>query len=292
MPRRRTFRGARCLVTGASSGLGRALAEHLARAGARVVLTGRSADRLGEVVDGLTAGGVDPSALHAVPADLTLADDRRRLVAMASERLGALDLAINAAGIGAYGHFETHDESVLRQLFETNVFALAEMTRAVLPLLRLGDSSTLVNLGSIVARRGLPGRPEYSASKFAVAGLTEAVRAEWAKYGINVLLVNPGFTATSFERNLVIDNAVYSTSHKRTMTPDAVAAATLRAVLRGRYEITLSAPGCFLLFMNRLSPRLIDWGLNRWTLRLYPDAPAHRRNRPTAADVAPRQAPR
>ncbi len=277
MPRRRTFRGVRCLVTGASSGLGRALAEHLARAGALVVLTGRSADRLGAVVQGLIAEGVDRTALHPVPADLTLADDRLRLISAAAEHLGALDLAINAAGIGAYGHFETHDESVLRQLFEINVFALAEMTRAVLPLLRLGESSTLVNLGSIVARRGLPGRPEYSASKFAVAGLTEAVRAEWAKHGINVLLVNPGFTATAFERNLVIDNAIYSTSHKRTMSPDAVAAATLRAVLQGRYEITLSLPGRFLLFMNRLSPRFIDWGLNHWTLRLYSE------------DVAPRQ---
>ena len=280
---------ARCLVTGASSGLGRALAEHLARQGARVVLTGRSEARLREAVEGLIAGGVSPDALHHIAADLTDPDGRRRIIDLAADRLGALDLAINAAGVGAYGHFETHDETVLRRIFEINVFALAEMTRAVLPLLRLGEQPALVNLGSIVARRGLPGRPEYSASKFAVAGLTEAVRAEWAKYGIEVLLVNPGFTATSFDENLLIDNAVYKTSHARTMTPDQVAAATLRALRRGRHEITLSLPGRILLLFNRLTPRFVDWGLNRWTLRLYPDAPAHRRQAP---NVAPRQSPR
>ena len=281
MPRRRTFRAARCLVTGASSGLGRALAEHLARAGARVVLTGRSADRLSAVVDGLASEGVDRSSLHPVPADLTLEVDRRRLLDVAADRLGALDLAINAAGVGAYGHFETHDESVLRQLFEINFFALAELSRGVLPLLRLGESPALINIGSIVARRALPGRPEYSASKFAVAGLTEALRAEWAKHGIAVLLVNPGFTATSFERNLVIDNAVYNTSHRRTMTADAVASATLRALTLGRHEVTLTLPGRLLLLANRLFPRFVDWGFHRWTLRLYPDSPfASKRRRP------------
>lgn len=289
MPRRRTFQGARCLVTGASSGLGRALAEQLAREGARVVLTGRSTERLRRVVDGLISGGVPPDSLHPIAADLTDPEGRRLLIEATTERLGALDLAINAAGVGAYGHFETHEESVLRRVFEINFFALAEMTRAVLPLLRLGESPALVNLGSIVARRGLPGRPEYSASKFAVAGLTEAVRAEWAKYGIAVLLVNPGFTATAFDENLLIDNAVYKTSHARTMTPDQVAAATLTALRRGRREITLSLPGRLLLLFNRLTPRFVDWGMNRWTLRLYPDAPAHRRNR---RQVAPGPGPR
>ena len=95
--------------------------------------------------------------------------------------------------------------------------------------------------------------------------------------------MNPGFTATSFERNLLIDNAVYKTSHRRTMTADQVAAATLRASLHGRHEVTLSLPGRLLLLANRLLPRFVDWGFHRWTLRLYPDAPvlAQRRARPT-----------
>ena len=276
MPRRR-FEDARCLVTGASMGLGRALAEALVRRGARVVLAARSADRLREVADRLVEAGASPSAVLPFPADVTKAEDRADLLAFASEQFGgALDLVINNAGIGAYGRFESHDEAVVRRLFEINVFALIEICRGVLPLLREGRSPALCNIGSVVARRGLPGRSEYSASKFAVAGFTEAIRAEWARYGIDVLLMNPGFTATEFEKNLVIHTAVYKTNHRRTMTPEAVAEVTLRALERGKNEVTLSRPGRFLLFVNRVAPRFLDWGLDRWTTRLYasePDTP-------------------
>jgi short-subunit dehydrogenase len=129
----------------------------------------------------------------------------------------------------------------------------------------------LVNIGSIVARRALPGRSEYSASKFAVAGFTESIRAEWAKYGIHVLLLNPGFTATEFERNLIVDTARVATAHKRVMTADEVAARTLEAVLRGRNEVTLTAEGRWLLLVNRLAPRFVDAGFARFTRRVFRD---------------------
>lgn len=277
--RRRRWKDARCLVTGASSGLGRALAEALVRDGARVVLTGRSHERLEQVAKGLLSAGAAPDRVIAVAADLTVPEDRRRLVETAKQRLGALDLVINSAGVGATGHFETHDPDVLRKVFEINVFALAEVTREVLPLMRLGDQPSLVNLGSIVARRSLPGRPEYSASKHAVAGFTDSIRAEWAKFGIHVLLLNPGFTDTEFERNLVVDTAVYPVSNRRIMTPGKVAEAALRAVLRGKNELTLTLGGKLLLLVNRISPRFVDWGFGRWTLHLHPDAPALKRGR-------------
>jgi short-subunit dehydrogenase len=259
----------RALVTGASSGIGRALAVRLAAEGARLVLTGRDAGRLAAIRAELTR--LHPAAeVHVVPADLTSAADRDGVVAAARDALdGALDLVVNAAGVGAYGRFESHDGEVLRRVMELNLFALAEVCRATLPLLRRGSRPALVNVGSIVARRGLPGRSEYSASKFAVAGLTEAIRAEWAIDGIHVLLVNPGFTATAFEDNLVVDTAYYKTREKRMMSPDAVAAATLRAVDRRRKEVTLTLPGRLLLGTNRLLPRFVDWGLGRWTRKLY-----------------------
>jgi short-subunit dehydrogenase len=261
----------RCLVTGASSGIGRALALRLAAGGARLVLTGRDAGRLAATRDAIR--GAHPAArIHPVlvPADLTREDDRSRLLAATRDALdGALDLLVNAAGVGAYGRFESHDAGVLRRVMELNLFALAEVSRAALPLLRRGTRPAVVNLGSVVARRGLPGRSEYSASKFAVAGLTEAIRAEWAIDGIHVLLVNPGFTATAFEDNLVVDTAYYKTRERRMMSPDAVAAATLRAVDRRRKEVTLTPQGRLLLGTNRLLPRFVDWGLARWTRRLY-----------------------
>lgn len=266
----RDFRGTRALVTGASSGLGRALAEGLVREGARVVLTGRSEDRLRQVVDGLRQAGAQASHMLVVPADLTEPEDRARLLAeTAAWHGGAVDLVINSAGVGAYGRFESHEPSVLRAVMELNLFALAELCRGSLPLLRQGRSPVLINIGSIVARRGLPGRSEYSASKFAVAGLTESLRPEWSYDGIHILLVNPGWTATAFEDNAVVDTAFVKTAHRRTRTPEEVARAILRAARRRKNEVTLTAQGNLLLAFNRVLPRFVDWGMARWTRRLY-----------------------
>ncbi|SIO62348.1 Short-chain dehydrogenase [Singulisphaera sp. GP187] len=287
MARRRNWNDARCLVTGASSGLGCAMAQHLVRAGARVVLTGRSSTKLDAIKNALVESGADPRSVLTQAADLTKASDRARLVEFTTERLGALDLAINSAGVGATGHFETHDPSVLRQLFEINVFALAELSRLLLPVLAQGNRPSLINVGSIVARRGLPGRAEYTASKFAVAGFTESIRAEWSKYGIHILLLNPGFTATEFERNLIIDTARFSVTKQRRMTADTVADAALRAALGGRNELTLTTGGRFLLLANRVIPRIIDWGFKCWTLHLFPDAPILQRP-PTQSSPSPR----
>lgn len=266
----REIKETRCLVTGASSGLGRAISELLARRGARVILTGRSQSRLDEIVSRLLAEGVDPESLVAISADLTVSEERTRLMAEVAARYsGALDLLVNSAGVGAYGRFESHDPMVLRRIFEINFFALAEVTRASLPLLRRGNRPSLINVGSIIARRSLPGRSEYSATKHAVAALTDSLRAELRIDGIHVLLINPGFTATPFEEHLLVDTAIYRTSHRRTMTPNAVAQATIRAWQARRSEVTLTLPGRLLLFVNRMAPRFVDWGLGRWTSRLY-----------------------
>jgi uncharacterized protein len=271
MARRRSFQGSRCLVTGASSGLGRALAERLVRSGAQVLLTGRSSERLDAVSRSLVAEGADHASVRTVVADLTDPQDRARVVEAAENLFGAIDLAVNAAGVGATGHFDTHDPSVIREVFEINVFALIEMTRAMLPLLRRGDDAWLVNLGSIVARRGLPGRSEYSASKFAVAGFTESIRAEWVKFGIRVMLLNPGFTSTDFEQNLVVNTARVPTNQRRVMTADRVAQLTLRALLRGHNELTLTSEGKLLLLVNRFAPWIVDAGLARFTRRVFGD---------------------
>jgi short-subunit dehydrogenase len=264
-PQQHTWRGARCLVTGASSGLGRAIAEHLVRAGAHVVLTGRSVERLQSVASRLIDEGSDPAKIIPIPADLTVYEDRERLFARVAEHCKVLDLVVNNAGVGAAGMFDTHDPDVLRTVFEINVFALAEVCRASLPLLARGHRPALVNMGSIVARRGLPGRTEYSASKFAVTGFTEALRLEWRRFGIHVLQVNPGFINTPFDQHAVVNTARYSVAHLRTMSADAVAAA-----------IVLTWQGKLLLAVNAIAPRFVDWGFARWLFRYYPKAPVPR----------------
>jgi short-subunit dehydrogenase len=283
MPQRRSWNETRSLVTGASSGLGRALAEHLVRAGATVILTGRSAERLTAVATGLMREGAGPDRIITVPADLTVEEDRRRLFALAKERLGALDLVINNAGVGATGQFDTHDPSVLRRVFEINVFAMAEVCREALPLLAEGRDPVMVTMGSINARRALPGRSEYCASKFAVTGFSESIRVEWRRFGIHVLQVNPGFSDTPFDEHAVVNTARVSVKHRRTMSADAVARATLRAVERRRREIVLTWKGKLFVLAGTIAPRFVDWGLTRWLLRHFPDAPVLRKGRIDAA---------
>ena len=279
MSRHRGWQNARCLVTGASSGLGQALAEQLVKSGAYVILTGRSAERLQANADRLVDAGADSMRVVTVLADLTVEEDCQRLFDEIAGRFEALDLVINSAGVGADGQFETHDPDVLRQVFEINVFALADVCRRALPLLSRGVQPAMVNIGSIVARRGLPGRVEYSASKFAVSGFTEALRVEWRRFGIHVLQVNPGFTDTPFDQHAVASTARYLVARHRHMSAEAVARATLRGVERRKREITMSWQGRLLLFVSTIAPRFVDWGFTRWLLRYFPDAPVLRRDR-------------
>lgn len=268
MKTRNRFEGLRCLVTGATSGLGRAIALELAGRGARLFVTGRSKERLELALEAIAR--VQSQRVGSCRADLTDARALTGLVAEVSAYYdGELDLVVHSAGLGAYGRFVSHDASILPRLLAINCVAVTELSRGVYPMLLRGRSPALVVIGSVVARRGLPGRSEYSASKFAIAGFVEALRAEWSSVGIGVLLVNPGFTRTDFEKNAIVDTAYLKAEQRRLMSAEEVARRTLRALERGKHEVTFTAQGRALLLANRLSPRLVDWGLARWTRKLY-----------------------
>src|SRR5208282_3470162 len=157
------------------------------------VLAARSVAKLQEVERSLTAQGLD---VAAVATDVTSDADRRRVLDFTVGRLGGLDVLVNNAGIGSFGHFADCTEDVLRQIMEVNFFAPAELIRLAIPHLAQGQRPAIVNVASMCGRRGLPAWSEYSASKFALTGLTEALRAEFVRYGIDVLLVLPGLTNT------------------------------------------------------------------------------------------------
>ena len=192
---KREIKNSRIIVTGASSGIGRAVALELAREGAKLLVTARREDRLRQLAE--EAAAVN-GRIEILAGDITDEQTRRRTFDAVQSHFGGLDILINNAGIGALGRFEDNDPERLRAVFEINFFALAEMTRSALPLLRNGTNPMLVNVGSILGRRGVPCMSEYSASKFAVQGLSEAIRAEFIRHGIDVLVVNPGTTETEF----------------------------------------------------------------------------------------------
>jgi short-subunit dehydrogenase len=273
MGRRREIAGSRILITGASQGIGRALVVEAARRSARVLAAARSAELLAELATQMRSEG---HPIETVQADVTSAEDRQRMVDAAQRCFGGLDVLINNAGIGATGHFAEATPERLRQIFEVNFFGLTETTRVFLPMLRAGNKPAIVNISSIVAKRGIPGRSEYCASKFAVHGFSEAIRAELSKDGIDVLLVNPGLTQTNFSQNMIEAKARFKLDHMRGMTSEQVAVATLRALARGSNEVTLTLLGKLLVFCSRFFPRLTDWIIRRRVQRLYKEEIAER----------------
>jgi short-subunit dehydrogenase len=271
---RRQLAGLRVLVTGASQGIGRALAAAAAKRGGKVIASARSAELLDELVKEVrTAGGT----IEAVVSDITSPADRQKLVEAADRYFGGLDVLINNAGIGATGHFMDSKPDTLRQIFETNFFALCEVTRLFIPVLKRGTTPAIVNISSVVGRRALPARGLYSASKFAVAGFSEAIRAELAKDGIDVIVVNPGLTQTNFSKNLLEAKAKIQMDHLRGMTSEQVAGATLDAVAKGKYEITLTGRGKLLVLVNRFAPWVIDFFARKKVRELFADEIAERK---------------
>jgi short-subunit dehydrogenase len=255
MGRRRKIAGLRILITGASQGIGRALALAAAGRGAKVLAAARSAILLEELRnEPRPAGG----ALETVQADVTSANDRQLMVEAALRHFGGLDVLINNAGIGATGHFADGAPERLRSIMEVNFFGLTETTRLCLPLLRKGVTPAIMNISSIVAKRGMPGRSDYSASKFAVQGFSEALRAELDKDGIDVLVVCPGLTQTNFSQNMIERKARVQLDHLRGMTSETVADEVLKSLERGRHDINLTFQGRLLVFVSRFFPRLAD----------------------------------
>lgn len=269
---------ARILITGASQGIGKALAEAAVRRGARVLAVARSQPLLDELTKGLAGlNGSHSGRLETLDADITKPDDRRRMVEASEQRFGGLDILINNAGIGATGHFvETNPEN-LRKIMEVNFFGLTEMTRAFIPMLRRGTNPAIVNISSIAAKRGIPARSEYSASKFAVQGFSVALRAELAKDGIDVLLVCPGLTQTNFSQNMLEQKARIQMDHMRGMTAEQVAEAALAAIARGKREVVLTFQGKLMSFVNRFLPRLADRIAARRVRSLFQDEIAARK---------------
>ncbi len=262
----RELQGRRLLITGASGGIGRAVAEQAARAGARLVLAARSADKLDALARELAAAGAE---VLVVPADVTSDADRRRLLATAAERWDGLDALINNAGVGSFGHFAEGTEDVLRQVMEVNFFAPAELIRLAIPVLTRGNQPAIVNVSSMCGRRGIPAWSEYSASKFALVGLTEALRAEMARYDIDVLLVLPGLTRSDLSRHLLRNEGRMKIAYDKGMPPQDVAAGILRSLRKNRTETVLGWDARWMLRLQRLMPRLIDYLLARRVRQLY-----------------------
>lgn len=257
---RRSIDGLRGILTGASSGIGRALALQLSRQGARLVLVARNADQLASLASEISAHG---GQVQVVAGDICDGRVRQQAIETAVKHFGGLDLLINNAGIGALGRFADASPDRLRRIMEVNFFAPAELIRGALPELRRGRTSLVVNVGSILGHRGIPHSSEYCASKFALQGFSESLRSELRPLGIDLLVVSPGTTMTDFfDHNLERQPTPWPP--QRGVRAETVARRTVRAMRQGRHEIIVNWRGYLLVLLNRLFPRAADWLLQRY----------------------------
>ncbi len=253
-----------CIVTGASSGIGWHLCRELYRRGAWVVGTARRQQRLESLHQelqslgsgrGCAAGG----QFHFIAGDITSPELRADLLRLAEQVGGGrLGLLVNNAGVGAIGRFETAGEPRLRQIMEINFFAPAELTRAALPLLRRGRAPVICNIGSVLGHRAVPQKSEYCASKFALHGWSDALRAELVADNIQVTLVSPSTTHSEFFESLIDSSDDAASRSLGSWSPQRVARAALVAICRRRAEVILSLGGKALVYADRLAPPLMN----------------------------------
>jgi NAD(P)-dependent dehydrogenase (short-subunit alcohol dehydrogenase family) len=174
------------LITGCSTGLGHALAQLTIARGWPTVVTARDASRIAGLVKGAEKNAI------AIDLDVTQADQVREAVATAEEKFGRIDVLVNNAGYGYQSTVEEGEEAEIRAQFETNVFGLFALTRAVLPGMRRRRSGHIINITSVAGLVGFPGSGYYAASKHAIEGWSDSLRAEVQPIGIGVTCVEPG----------------------------------------------------------------------------------------------------
>jgi NADP-dependent 3-hydroxy acid dehydrogenase YdfG len=179
-------------ITGASSGLGRVLAEEVLKAGGKVIATARKLDKVADLE------AKYPKTAKALPLDVTDGGQVDSAVTQAFAKFGQVDVLVNNAGYGVAGAIEEVSEAEFMPMFETNVFGLLRVTRAFLPYLRKQRSGHILNLSSIGGLVASPGIGFYSSTKFAVEGISEALAAELAPLGVRVTIIEPGPFRTDF----------------------------------------------------------------------------------------------
>jgi dehydrogenase/reductase SDR family member 7B len=255
---RKVLHGKVVIITGASSGIGRALAIEAARRKAKVVVAARRIEMLQSVAEEIASLGAE---FLIVETDVAIAAECEKLINRTVEKFGRIDVLINNAGISMRALFKQTQPEVLERIINVNFWGTVHCTRYALPWL-LQSKGTLVGISSVAGFKGLPGRTGYSASKFAIQGFLEALRIEHRKDNLGVLIVSPGFTSTEIRfKALNKDGDPQGSSprnEKRMMLPDHVALRTMDAIQNKRRLLILSLEGKIIIAIQRFFPTFLD----------------------------------
>lgn len=258
--KRNIFRDKVVIVTGASSGIGRATALEFARNGSKVVLAARSAARLAELEGEITAAGEE--ALLCV-TDVSKEEDCRRLIEKAVEKFGTVDILINNAGISMRALFDDVEISVLKRLMDVNFWGTVYCTKYALPYI-VGNRGSIVGVSSTAGFHGLPGRTGYSASKFALHGFLETIRIENLREKLHVMIIAPGFTTSEVRKHaLLADGSEQGNSpreEKNMMSAEHVARWILKGIRKKKRNKIMTWTGRFTALLQRIIPAVVDYG--------------------------------
>ncbi len=244
------------LVTGASMGIGKATALSFAKEGGKIALAARSEPALKEVAEQIKNLG---GTAEIFPFDLSQIPKITEMVDAVRKKLGPVDILINNAGYAVTGLVEDCPIEQYRKNFEVNFYAPLALIQAVLPDMKSKRSGQIINVSSGVGRRALPGVSAYSSTKFALNGLTESLRLEVKKYGIDVIAIFPGRVSSRFHENMQNYGRLQRKLPPTPMSaPEELGEFILNASKRRLREATVSGPGKIGYHLNYWAPSLVD----------------------------------
>ncbi len=246
------------VITGASSGIGKALAKEYAFIGYKVVIAARNEKKLNDLSEELIRSGYE---VYAVPTDVSKNADCKNLIKKTINEYGSIDILINNAGISMRALFEDLDIKVIKDLMDVNFWGTVFCTKYALPYL-LKSKGSVVGISSIAGFKGLPGRTGYSASKFAIHGFLETLRTENLKKDLHVLIACPGFTNTNIRKTALGKDGSQQgetpRDEEKMMSSEEVANRIRKAVEKRKRTLVMTTQGKMTVLLNKIFPKLMD----------------------------------
>lgn len=251
------------VITGGTSGIGRALAFEYGHRGYRVAITGRKLDALQQTASDLEQAGIETLAIQA---DAAKEEDNRRMAEQVLERFGRIDTLINNAGISMRAAFADLDPEVIRRVMDINFYGTVYATKYCLPSIR-AHKGCIIGISSIAGFRALPGRTGYAASKAAMQSFLETLRAELTHEDVHVMIACPGFTASNIRNTaLAKDGSAQGETPRdeaKMMSAEECAARIFQAQQRKRHYEIMTAQGKLAVWLNKFFPVLLDKAVYR-----------------------------
>ncbi len=257
----RKIRGSTVVITGATSGIGRETARKFARAGARVAVAGRREERLQELVGEIEAKGGEALAVRTDVSDMAQVE---RLIEKVQERFGRIDTLVNNAGVFIAARFEEQSPEDFRRVMEVNFWGTVYACKVVVPQMRAQSmGGVIINVSSILGKRGVPFETAYCASKFALAGFSEALRTEVKSDGIDVSTIFPGAVETEIWESVANQTGLEMPSFVPKFPARELARIIVQDARFPQPEIVMALDAQVLNLFNKLAPGMLDFILGQ-----------------------------